>query len=373
MHGACCKGRPRGWGAQTIYGLPCGRALVGAIVMREQTRATAAGTEARDGATVGGTVREGFEWLEAVLKLPIEAKSDVVEAAAEPPQLTNGVRRAVKQSASAPPCVQLHLEELARAREWSVARVMARELLVKCVVQHVRLNDALNAQTWQCVQDATVIRGKTTTRSKDGLALELYAPAEGWLGTFGWWAEHAAEMAQRGSGYPDFSAPGPQVATAPELKAGVLPKSKALPMLRALCAMAPLRMDAAEFNALNITTHSFHGSGPDLVRFLGMCQVEYVFTEIDVRRIGHWLRDRSAPQETVTRVGRHTTGATNQRGEMAFRYTSGAGRIGERQEQLVVRARLVTTVRTALAAYGAHWLELPRHAGAWDVLFPTTR
>ena len=358
---------------RTDYGLPCGRALVGAIVMREQTRATAAGTEARDGATVGGTVREGFEWLEAVLKLPIEAKSDVVEAAAEPPPLTNGVRRAVKQSASAPPCVQLHLEELARAREWSVARVMARELLVKCAVQHVRLNDALNAQTWQCVQDATVIRGKTTTRSKDGLALELYAPAEGWLGTFGWWAEHAAEMAQRGSGYPDFSAPGPQVATAPGLKAGVLPKSKALPMLRALCAMAPLRMDAAEFNALNITTHSFHGSGPDLVRFLGMCQVEYVFTEIDVRRIGHWLRDRSAPQETVTRVGRHTTGATNQRGEMAFRYTSGAGRIGERQEQLVVRARLVTTVRTALAAYGAHWLELPRHAGAWDVLFPTTR
>jgi hypothetical protein len=300
-----------------------------------ERRATAAGTAARSGSTVGGTIRKGFEWLEAVLKLPIEARSDVAEAAAEPPPAPMGAPRAVKQSASAPPCIQLHLEVLAAAAEWSVRRVQARKMLTKSTVQHVRLNDALNAQTWVDASDPTVILGRTTTRSKDGMALDLFAQAEGWLGPFGWWLEHAAEMRARGG------ASGPRAAQARELRAGVIPRAKALPMLRALCALEPLCMGPAEFDELFITMHSFHGSSPDLVRFLGAgaAGLREVFTETDARRIGHWLRGRSAPEETVTRVGRHVAGATNQRGEMAFRYTQGAGRIGERREQLVLRAR----------------------------------
>ena len=283
---------------------------------------------------------------EAVLKLPIEARSNVAEAAAEPPPAPMGARRAVKQSASAPPCIQLHLEALVSVAEWSVTRTQARELLTKSTVQHVHLNDALNAQTWVDASDTTVILGCTTTRSKDGMALDLFAPADGWLGPFGWWLEHAAEMRARGGAWPDFSASGPKVAQARALKAGVLPRAKALPMLRAMCALEPLCMGAEEFDELSITMHSFHGSGPDLVRFLGSSAgVQAVCTEIDVRRIGHWLRDRFAPEETVTRVGRHVAaGATNQRGEMAFRYTQGVGHIGERREQLVLRARLVSEV-----------------------------
>ena len=46
--------------ARTDMGLPCSRAMVGAIVQRENRRATAAGTAARSGSTVGGTVREGL-------------------------------------------------------------------------------------------------------------------------------------------------------------------------------------------------------------------------------------------------------------------------------------------------------------------------
>ena len=357
--------------ARTDFGLPCSRAMVAAIVQRENRRATAAGTAERSGATVGGTVREGFEWLEAVLRLPIEAKSDVVLAAAEPPMAPMGARRSVKQSASAPPCIQLHLEELASETEWSVQRSQARELLTKSTVQHVRLNDALNAQTWVDAADAAVILGRTTTRSKDGMALDMFAPAEGWLGPFAWWAEHAAEMRAYGGAWPDFSASGPRVAHARTLKAGVLPRAKALPMLRAICALEPLCMEAAEFNELGITMHSFHGSGPDLVRFLGSTAgLSEAFSDIDARRIGHWLRDRSAPEETVSRVGRHVTGAVNQRGEMAFRYTQGAGRIGERREQLGLRARLVSEVRAALDRFGQPWTSLPRDNSAWEVLYP---
>ena len=357
--------------ARTDFGLPCGRAMVAVIVQRENRRAAAAATAERSGATVGGTVREGFEWLEAVLKLPIEAKADVVMAAAEPPPAPMGARRAVRQSASAPPCIQLHLEVLAASAEWSVARAQARELLTKSIVQNVRLNDALNAQTWADASDAAVILGRTTTRSKDGMALDLFAPAEGWLAPFEWWPEHAAEMQGRGGAWPDFSASGPRVARARELKAGVLPRAKALPLLRALCELEPLSMGAAEFDSLGITMHSFHGSGPDLVRFLGSSTgLSEAFSEIDARRIGHWLRDRSAPEETVTRVGRHVAGATNQRGEMGFRYTQGVGRIGERREQLVLRARLVHVVRRALVRFGPSWLALPRDNSAWETLFP---
>ena len=130
-------------------------------------------------------------------------------------------------------------------------------------------------------------------------------------------------------------------------------------------------MGAAEFDALGITMHSFHGSGPDLVRFLSSSTgLSEAFSEIDARRIGHWLRDRAAPEETVSRVGRHVTGATNQRGEMGFRYTQGVGRIGERREQMVLRARLVHVVRRALVKFGPSWLELPRDNSAWEVLFP---
>ena len=130
-------------------------------------------------------------------------------------------------------------------------------------------------------------------------------------------------------------------------------------------------MRADEFDALGITMHSFHGSGLDLVRFLGSSTgLSEAFSEIDARRIGHWLRDRSAPEETVTRVGRHVAGATNQRGEMGFRYTQGVGRIGERREQLVLRARLVHVVRRALVRFGPSWLALPRDNSAWETLFP---
>ena len=205
------------------------------------------------------------------------------------------------------------------------------------------------------------------------MALDLFAPAEGWLGPFGWWLEHAAEMRDRGDAWPDLSASGPKVAQARELRAVLLPRAKALPMLRALCALEPLCMAPAEFDELSITMNSFHESSPDLVRFLGAgtAGLREVFTEIDARRIGHWLRDRAAPEETVTRVGRHVAGATNQRGEMAFRYTQGTGRIGERWEQLVLRAQLVSEVRAALERFGHPWATLPRDNVAWDVLSPT--
>ena len=62
---------------------------------------------------------------------------------------------------------------------------MARALLVACVIHHVRLNDALNARLFTDELDpAGVVRGRTTLKGRRPKPVELYAPAEGWLGPF---------------------------------------------------------------------------------------------------------------------------------------------------------------------------------------------
>ena len=113
--------------------------------------------------------------------LQVAATGQLVEAAARPEAHQMGQPR--KHAASLPLCVQMQLEELAAAAEWSVARCVARAFLVAAFAQNTRLNDALNARVWLNESDPQVIRGRTAVRSKDGLPLELVAPAEGWRTT----------------------------------------------------------------------------------------------------------------------------------------------------------------------------------------------
>ena len=219
-----------------------------------------------------------------------------------------------------------------------------------------------------------VIRGITTVRSKDGLPLYLYAPAEGYLGPWRWWQQHATDMAPRGHALPDFdasSAAGPFAASS--LLPGVMPPAKALPALRQLCAAAPLRMTAKEFGDLGITGHSIHGTGADMARFIGS---ELGFDDADARMLGHWRRDKEAQQPAAAARGGQRgrpAGAPNARGDMERRYTQGAGRRGEEAEQLRVRARLVQAVRDGLSRFGSDWWLLPRDLTSWDSLLPGAR
>jgi len=136
--------------------------------------------------------------------------------------------------------------------------------------------------------------------------------------------------------------------------------------MRDLCALPPLCVSAEQFAAAGITAHSAHGTGADLVRFLGE---RHGFTTTDQRIAGHWLRDRNAARETPVRpVGQQAqTGAPNGRQLMQNRYTSGAGRCGERHEQLDLRTRLVRVVRDKLTGVADLWL-LPFDTSSWMVL-----
>jgi len=55
------------------------------------------------------------------------------------------------------------------------------------------------------------------------------------------------------------------------------------------------------------------------------------------------------------------------RGAMNFRYTSGVGRRGERQEQLAVRGRFVADMRRTLERADGGWWRLPKTVDSWDV------
>ena len=61
-------------------------------------------------------------------------------------------------------------------------------------------------------------------------------------------------------------------------------------------------------------------------------------------------------------------GAANERGLMEFRYTSGAGRAGERQEQLDVRGRLLAHVQEAIRRASLPWFKLPFSLESWSIL-----
>ena len=117
--------------------------------------------------------------------------------------------------------------------------------------------------------------------------------------------------------------------------------------------MAPLRMAQAEWRALGLKGHSIHGTGADLVNFLG---AELGFQEGDARAVGHGLRDRNAPaaeghqQPHAARGHGRPAGVRNQRDEMERCYSQGVGRRGEEAEQLRVRCRLVQVVREGLAS-----------------------
>jgi len=353
------------------FGLPASVAFVASIVKAEQTRASAAGTGSQGGATVGGSILDGFALL-ADCGVPVPSDGVLLEAAAKP----QGPRKARPRghAGSLPIGVQCQLEYVAAATEASALRTLARAILVSSFVHNVRLNDALNAKLFADERSPRIIiRGRTAVASKDGIPLELYAPAEGWLGPFEWYEEHLEQFDGLEYSVPEYCSKPAGRPSMPGtvLLDGVCSPDHARQALRDICRQPPLCMSDAEFDAIHLTTHSVHGTGPDMVRT--MIHVGgYEYCEADARAMGHWLRDKNAPQEDPRKVPGaprrgQADGAPVVRGAMNFRYTSGVGRRGERQEQLAVRGRFVADMRRTLERADGGWWRLPKTVDSWDV------
>ena len=129
----------------------------------------------------------------------------------------------------------------------------------------------------------------------------------------------------------------------------------------------------AEFSELGITCHSPHGTGCDMIRFIGE---RGGFSDADARAIGHWLRDKNAPADPVIVEGpkrpRVRSGAENEREAMNRRYSQGPGRLGQREEQISLRLRFALYVRRALESLeGPWWSALPKTLESWEILRPS--
>ena len=354
--------------------LPATAAFCADVVEREQARATAEAAGSQGGATVGMTIRRGYRKLRSVACLPVDADDALVEAAAAPEGALPSAP--TRHAGVYPVALQCQFEHCAGATEDSVLRFVARSFLVGTLAHHVRAVDALNAHLWPDErQPGRVIRGSTRVRGKRGaLPIQLYAVAEGFLGEWAWFEEHLAAVRQRGHVLPDFES-APRLKGRPSASPGLLPgvmrERDVLPAMRDIASQAPLCMAAAEFDALQLTGHSPHTTGCDMVRFAG--ERAGFSMPADARAIGHWLRDRNAQQPDPRRVRGAPTrgqpdGAPCSRGDMALRYSQGGVRRGEREEQLDVRGRLVALVRRGLVLWGKGWQTLPRGTEDWEIL-----
>ena len=376
------------------WGLPAGPGLIAAIVSAE----LAAAIKAKAGATVGKDRQEGFIGL-AECGLAIAADHPLVNAATIPPAWLAAELslRPLTQAPGLPITAQLQFETVANAAEWSPMRSFARSIVMVCLLMHVRLNDALNAKMHTDERHPSrVVRARTVLKQKKRKGpppppIELYAPAEGWLGRIEYVAEHLEEMSDRKHAIPDFKASRGRVSRATALLPGVCPAAKCRQAFADVLAQPPLCLTAEQWASWCVTTHSPHTSAGDMTRYMMarhitasaggllpelMASEDFVprpFTYEDSRALGHWLFDKNAPKDEA-RPGKGAApkdfrpGAAAARGQMNMRYSSGSGRRGERHEQLEVRARNVNAVRAALARFGRPWWELPRGTADWDIL-----
>ena len=356
-------------------GLPASAALVADIVRSELQRAQREAKGSQGGNTVGGTIRDGFLWLQAVAQLPIEASGLLVEAAAEPEEgeTPNSVRHAGSMALA----VQCAFEAVSSEKKWSVKRTLARSFLCSALLHNIRMNDALNCELFPDEKDpAGVVRGRTRVRSKKSLPIQLYAPAEGYLGPLVWLEEHLAEIKGWKYCLPAFqSAKAGCPSSATRLLPGVLPDSQVLTAFRDILEHSPFKFQASPkeyYDEWALRGHSPHSTGSDMARFAGH---RAGFNENDARELGHWLRDKSAPQADPRRVpGAPTRGQPDgrpcSRGAMSLRYSQGQKRRGEREAQLDVRARVISLVRAALEVWGKPWWKLPPGTDDWEILRP---
>ena len=99
---------------------------------------------------MGDTFADGFRLLGELAPGFFRVVEADLEAAADPEGLVGDhlVAAPARTAASMPLCMQLQLETLAAAAEWSVARVCARAFLTTAVRHSIRLNDALDAKVF---------------------------------------------------------------------------------------------------------------------------------------------------------------------------------------------------------------------------------
>ena len=303
-------------------GLPASSILVAAYLEWESANASGSA----GGSSVANSRRVGLLWLAEKLAFPLAVASPVVMATANPAQIREWRRddpegRQRKTAGSLPIAYYCHFEHLAKAKQPSPVREFVRSMIVFSHMMSVRAKDTLRTVPCKDATDhANVITGWSYF-SKDGDAMQTYAPAEGFLGPFTWWKEHHKLVSKWGKALVMYKirygghnsilhAECDDPVKSPDGKTPcVMPKEQMLASIKDVCAMPPLSLTPEQYAELGLSSHSNHGSPSDMLEFMGSsCPFSpTLFTREDAREIGHWLRLNKAEE------GRGTAEAVPQR------------------------------------------------------------
>ena len=105
--------------------------------------------------------------------------------------------------------------------------------------------------------------------TKDGSPSDLYAPAEGLLGPYGWYPDHLRSVHALGQVFPKWRKPWGSkgaITKAAELLPAVAEKADVGAALKALLTLPPLSLTDAEIREINVQGHSAHATPPEWAR-----------------------------------------------------------------------------------------------------------
>ena len=390
--------------------LPISSGLAHKLVHQEHTRAVEAAAGGQGGTTAGGALRSAFIWLRDKLNLDIDLDTSVLDAAA-PAAAKRKTWRAAAGTLPIAALCQLEFVAFTPGGHPTPPLVFtARSLLAFGWSQSVRVQDMVRTKLiTDPYEPHTVMHGSTSV-SKDGNPLLLYAPASGILGPYTWYSNHLAEVNTMGRTFPAWAkwwGSGGNVSkcteyTTPHVQSTKMEIRQAL---KDILSLPPLSLTGAEIASLSIQGHSCHGTPSDWSRVIGPNPTPYFptmpgeifagFGEPEANALGHWLRDANSPEaqaqqaarpkpgrkargdagRTAARLPSDPTlapGAPALNGEMVLRYTQGESREGERAVQLRLRRRLIEWASRALAHWCAThdttWCSLPRGRADISVL-----
>ena len=374
---------------------PMEAVLAHVLIAEEDERARQEAKGARKGETVGDRLRDTIIFAAAKLKWPIDSDKIVLGAAAE-----KAAAGEVDKAGTLPLAVKCHLEEIAAEVSTGLAELsetaraatvhFARSILAAGIDCSVRVAEGARVVLWADeFEPAKVMRGCAYI-GKDSAPVNIFAPAEGFLGPYGWYGTHLNACVE-GKVFPAYVKPRGSkgcILKAGELKPGVIAtKEDIRAAFKAMLSMKPLMYTEQEIKEMNLQGHSFHASPPEWARQLGRMltslgpdiegELRVGFDEPDFKALGNWLRDAGAKNEADAALAAMEAEPAEARkaaaraalpGQPATRgvmpvYYGGPGRGNTRQServiQLRVRQRLTHVIRRLIQNKGG-WKCLPR-------------
>jgi hypothetical protein len=374
---------------------PMTEALANDIVASEHRRATSEGAGARGGITQGWGTRDLFV-LAASLKWPLDLPKGALDSAAPPP-----TGHARMHAGTLPIAGKCQLEffasgglrteayrELLSEQAADCCEFYSRSLLAGAIDQSARIGgEGARTKLWPDEVDPHGVMRGNAYMAKDGAPIDLYAPAEGFLGRYEWFSSHLERVLRLGQLFPVWERTGRKASIrhARGLTSKLQEPDKIRDVLSFLMSLPPLAFTEEEMKAMRLTSHTGHSSPPEWGRQAGE-RPRYEpplpdvlaggFSDRDCDALGHWLRDAGAKQAAsasqaamAARGGAEREAAARalaggrpaSRGAMRNYYGSGGAsgnRFSEREIQLSVRQRLAHTVQHLLR--GTDWRRLPR-------------